>query len=168
MLAFTTSLRTPETMVSVLVASGRTVEVAVFVFIASSFWKRKVNDGHHSDSRTHIKDPKHIVEVQPPGGDRLLILLRVETPRNRVLFAPLDQLPLNICHRPAIEIILVGDSRCISLVPLTPPMHLSYRTRADQGRLIFFHSHPGQAPDKYRHKIFRARHSPVHQPLSPC
>ena len=106
----TALIRTP---VPVLVTSERAAGVVVFVFIASSFWKRKVSDGHRSDDKTHVKDLKDIVEVQPPGDDRLLIFLCVQTPRDRIPFAPLDQLPLNICHRPGIESILVGGSRSV-------------------------------------------------------
>ena len=125
---FTALIRTP---VPVLVTSGRAVEVVVFVFIVSSFWKQKVSDGRRSDDRTHVKVPKDIVEVQPPGGDRFFIFLRMETPRDRIPFAPLDHLPLNVCYRPEIESILVDDSRSMSLVPLTPSIHLSHHTRTD-------------------------------------
>ena len=94
------------------------------MFIASSFWKQKVSDGHNSDDRTHVKDPKDIIEVQPPGGDRLLIFLCVQMPGDWIPFAPLDQPPLNICYRPGIESISVGGSRSMSLVPLTLLIHL--------------------------------------------
>ena len=125
---FAALIRTP---VPVLVTSGRAVGVVVFVFIANSFWKRRVSDGHRSDNGTHVKGPKDVVEVQPPGGDRPFIFLRMEMPRDRIPFAPLDQLPLNVCYRSEIESILVDDSRSISLVPLTPSIHLSHHTRTD-------------------------------------
>ena len=60
----------------------------------------------HSSDRTHVKDLKNLIEVRPPGVDRLFITLRVETPRDHIPFAPLDQLPLDICHYPTIKYIL--------------------------------------------------------------
>ena len=78
-LVSTALIRTP---VPVVVTSGRGAGVVVSVFIASSFWKRKVSDGHRSDGRTHVKDPKDIAEVQSPGSDRLFIFLCIETPEN--------------------------------------------------------------------------------------
>ena len=103
----------------------------MFVFVASSFWKRRVSDGHRSDDKTHVKDLKNIVEVQPPGDDRLLIFLYLQTPRGRIPFAPLGQPPLNICHRPGIESILVGGPRSVSPVPLTSSIRSSRHTRTD-------------------------------------
>jgi hypothetical protein len=47
-----------------------------------------------------MKDP---VEVRPPGGDRLFVALRMEKSRDRISFTPLDDLPLDLCHSPAIE-----------------------------------------------------------------
>ena len=46
-----------------------------------------------------MEDP---VEVQPPGGDRLFIVLCVEKPRGHIPFALLNDLPLDLCHSPAI------------------------------------------------------------------
>jgi hypothetical protein len=47
-----------------------------------------------------VEDP---VEVQPPGGDRIFIILRVEKSREQIPFALLDDLPLDLRHGPAIE-----------------------------------------------------------------
>jgi len=47
-----------------------------------------------------MKDP---VEIQPPAGNRLFIVLRVEMSRDYVPFTPLDYAPLNLGHSPAIE-----------------------------------------------------------------
>ena len=47
-----------------------------------------------------MKDP---IEVQPPGRDRLLIVLGVEESRDRISFTPLDDVPLDLGHSPAIE-----------------------------------------------------------------
>ena len=52
-----------------------------------------------------MKDP---IEVQPPGRDRFLIVLGVESSRDHVPFSPLDDVPLNPGHGPAIE-KLVGE-----------------------------------------------------------
>jgi len=38
----------------------------------------------------YVKVLNNLIEAQPPGGDSLLILLRVEMPRNRGLFILLD------------------------------------------------------------------------------
>jgi hypothetical protein len=65
----------------------------------------------HLSNRTHAKDLKNPIEVQPPGGNHLLVVLRVKSSRYHTPFAPLDQLPLDICHRPAIESISVNGSK---------------------------------------------------------
>jgi hypothetical protein len=77
-------------------------ETVAFPLIASTFRKREVNDGHHSIDRTHLKDLKNLVEVRPPDGNFRFIFLRAETARDHIPFTPLDQLPLNLCHCPAI------------------------------------------------------------------
>jgi hypothetical protein len=65
--------------------------------------KLLVNNGHYKSDRTYVQDLKDILEIQPPGGDRLLIFLRVETPKGHIPFTPLDQLLLDIFHCPAIK-----------------------------------------------------------------
>ena len=60
------------------------------VFVASSFWKRKVSDGHRSSDRTYVEVLENLIEAQSPSGDRLFILPRVEIPRKYVPFTPLD------------------------------------------------------------------------------
>ena len=52
---------------------------------------------------------KNPVEVQPPGRDRLLVVLRVEHPREPISLAPLDDVLLDLGHSPTIE-SLVGES----------------------------------------------------------
>jgi len=47
-----------------------------------------------------MKDP---VQVQPPGGNCLFIVLRVEMSRDHIPFAPVDDAPPNLGHSPAIE-----------------------------------------------------------------
>ena len=46
------------------------------VFVASSPWNWKVSC---SDDRMHVEDLKNPVEIRPPSGDRLLVVLRVES-----------------------------------------------------------------------------------------
>jgi len=46
-----------------------------------------------------MKDP---VQVQPPGRDRLFVVLRVERPRKPISLTPLDDVLLYIGHGPAI------------------------------------------------------------------
>ena len=52
---------------------------------------------------THVEDVEDPVEVQPPGGNRPLIVLRVKNSRDRILFTPLDDAPLDLGHSPTIE-----------------------------------------------------------------
>ena len=59
-------------------------------FVASSFWGQEVSAGLYSSCWAHFKDLKNLVEVQLPGCDRLLVFLRVETPRDDVPSTPLD------------------------------------------------------------------------------
>ena len=47
-----------------------------------------------------MEDP---VEVQPPAGNRLFIVLRVEMSRDHIPFTPPDDAPLNLGHSPAFE-----------------------------------------------------------------
>ena len=47
---------------------------------------------------------KDSVEVQPPGGDRRFIVLRVVTPRNHIAFTPLDDVPLDLTRSPDREV----------------------------------------------------------------
>ena len=51
---------------------------------------------------THVEDVENPIEVQPPGGDRPLIVLRVENSREYISFTPLDDAPLDLGHSPAI------------------------------------------------------------------
>ena len=53
--------------------------------------------------RTHVEDVEDPIEVQPPGRNRPLIVLRVKKSRDRILFTPLDDAPLDLGHSPTIE-----------------------------------------------------------------
>ena len=53
--------------------------------------------------RTHVEDTKDPLEVQLPGGDRLSIVLRVVTSRDRVPPSPLGDVPLDLVHNPDPE-----------------------------------------------------------------
>ena len=46
---------------------------------------------------------KHLIEIQFPGGDRFLVILRVEEPGGCTSPALFDDLPLDFCSGPAIE-----------------------------------------------------------------
>jgi len=48
------------------------------------------------------------VEVHSPFTDRLSIIVRVQEPSDNVLFAPLDDLPLDLGRSPAIEVLVSG------------------------------------------------------------
>ena len=67
--------------------------------VNSQRWPRR-GDG------THVEGVENPVEVQSPGGDRPLIILRVENSRDRIFFTPLDDAPLNLDHSPAIESLI--------------------------------------------------------------
>ena len=125
------SFPAPETMMWLLVASWPTDGAAESVLTGSAFWEGEVNDGNHSNDRTHIKDPKNILEALPPAGDRLFIFLRTEMPTDHVPFTPLGELPLDIRYGPAIESITINSSRYTSLVQLTPAIDLLRRTWTD-------------------------------------
>jgi len=113
------------------VASWWTAGAAGSVFTGNASWEGEVSNGHHSNDRTYIQDPKNIHEAQPPGGDRLSIFLRMKMPTDHVPFTPLGKLPLDIHYSPAIESITINDSRYTSLVQLTPAIDLLHRTRTD-------------------------------------
>ena len=51
---------------------------------------------------THVEDVKDPIEAQSPGGDRPLIVLRVENSRDCTPFTPLDDPPLDLGYSPAI------------------------------------------------------------------
>ena len=165
---FTMSPSIPETVMWLLVAPWRTAGPAGSVFTGSASWEGEVSNGNHSNDSAHIKDLKNILEVRPPADDRLFISPRMEMPTDHVPFTPLAELPLNIPYGPAIESITMSDSRCVSLVQLTPVADLLHRTRTDRARPVAFHSSPGQVLDRYRRKITQARRDPVHSPLDPC
>ena len=55
-----------------------------------------------------MKDVKYPVEIHSPGTDRLSVIVRVEESSGQVLFATLDDLPLDLGRSPAIEILVSG------------------------------------------------------------
>jgi len=119
-------------MVWVFVTSWRAAETVAYVlvvFIASAFREQEVSNGHHSSDRTHVEDLKNLFEAQPLVGDRLFVFLRVEMPKDRAPFIPLDKLLLNICYGPAIESIVIDGSRYMLLTQLTLTTDLSHHTR---------------------------------------
>ena len=164
---FTASFWTPETTASVFVTSWRTAGTAASVGVASAFWERKVSSCHYPSDGTHVEDLKNLVQVHPPGSNRLFIFLRIEMPRDRIPFSPLGDILLNICHDPAVESIMSGGSRYMSLVKHTPKIGLSHHTRTDQLRPVSSHSSLGQALGRRLCKATRVRHDPDHSPPSP-
>ena len=52
---------------------------------------------------TYIEDVKDPVELQLPARDRLFVGLRVEMSRDRTSFLPIDDVPVDLGHSPAIE-----------------------------------------------------------------
>ena len=64
---------------------------------------------------THVEDVEDPVEVQPPGCDRPLIVLRVENSRDCISFTPLDDTPLDLGHSSTVENLVSGTlSICIA------------------------------------------------------
>jgi len=53
---------------------------------------------------THVEDANNPVEIQLPGRDRLFIVLRVVTSRDRVPSAPPCDVPLDLVHIPDREL----------------------------------------------------------------
>ena len=51
----------------------------------------------------YVEDVEDPVEVQPPGRNCPLIVLRVKNSRDRTLFTPLDDAPLDLGHSPTTE-----------------------------------------------------------------
>lgn len=112
--------------------SGRISEEVPWILAGSSVWGRKVSsDQTEVVDGTHVKDLKNPVEVRPPGDDPLLVLPRVKKSRDGIQFAPLDKLPLNLCHGPTIESILLNNSKRVSPVQLTPLAGLSHPAQTD-------------------------------------
>jgi len=64
--------------------------MAASELVASSFWRQKVSNAPRLRDKTYVKDLKNLLEVQPPGDDRLFIFLRMEMPGDRIPSAPLD------------------------------------------------------------------------------
>ena len=80
--------------------------------------------------RTHLKDMKNPVQVQPPSSDRLIVVLPVETSRDRISFTPLDDVPLDLGHSPAIE-GFVGKSFDVDIAGSTHIVNCSIALRTD-------------------------------------
>ena len=122
---FTASFLTLGLMVWVFAPSWRLGETVVAVFFGSSFQSLNVWNVPRSDGRTHVKGLKDLMKARPPGVDCLSIFPRVEISGHSIPFTPLDQPPLNICRRPAVESSLVESSRQTSVVELTTSIGLS-------------------------------------------
>ena len=81
---------------SVLMSAGR-----CYVCVYPKFnLETKSQQSSCEGNRMHVKDAKDPVEVQPPGGNRLLIVLRMITPKDRILFTSLGYIPLDLVRSP--------------------------------------------------------------------
>jgi len=85
-------------MVWGLVTSSLAAEAAGSVSLASVFWKREVSNGHCPSDGAHVKDLKNLVQVQPPGGNLLLVGLCTEVSRNHVSFPLFDDIAFYLRH----------------------------------------------------------------------
>ena len=56
--------------------------------------------------KTHVKDKKDLVQVQPPGCNHILIALRVQKSRDGISFTLLDDLPLDLNHGATTESVV--------------------------------------------------------------
>jgi len=63
-----------------------------------------------------MKDP---VEAQPPSGDGLLVILRMEKPRDRVPSAPFDDFPFYLRHGTATKSIIMSEPSEPCIIGLT-------------------------------------------------
>ena len=71
--------------------------------------------GSYGSDGTHVKDMKDPVEIQPPGRDRLLVVLCVEHPGDPISFTPLHNVPLDLSHSSAIwSIVSESPGVCIA------------------------------------------------------
>ena len=94
---------TLETTVWVLVIFWLTARTAGSVLIANVFWKQEVSKGPYSGDKTHVEDLKHLVQVQPPGGDLFLVGLGMQVSRNPVSFSLLDDIPSDLRYGPGVK-----------------------------------------------------------------
>ena len=86
-------------------------------------WSRR-SDG------TYVEDVEDPVEVQPPGRDRPLIVLRVKNSRDRILSTPLDDAPLDLGHSPAIA-NLVSEWPGICIIGSAHVVNCSIASKTD-------------------------------------
>ena len=57
---------------------------------------------------TYVEDVKDPSEVLPPTRNRIFVDLRMEDPRDRMSFTLVNDLPLDLGHSPAVEILVSG------------------------------------------------------------
>ena len=56
-----------------------------------------------SGEGTHVKDKTNFIELQPPGSNGIVVVLRMEGSREHIPFASFDYVTLDPSHDPAIE-----------------------------------------------------------------
>jgi hypothetical protein len=84
----------------------------------------------YRSERTHVKDMKNPVEIQPPGIDRLVVVLLVETSRDHISFTPLHDVLLDLGHSSAVK-SFVGGSSDIATAGSTHIVNCSIAPRTD-------------------------------------
>ena len=84
----------------------------------------------HKGDGTHVEDVKDPVEVQFPGGDRFFIARRMDESRDRVPLALFDDLPLDLCHSPAIKSV-VSELPKVGITGSTHVINCSIASRTD-------------------------------------
>ena len=63
----------------------------------------------------YVEDLKDPAEVQPPSGDRISIIPRLENPRDHVPSTLLDDLPIDLRHSSMMKLIVsVLSELCIA------------------------------------------------------
>ena len=73
---------------------------------------------------------KNPIEVQLPGRDRFLVILRMDKPRKWIPSALLDDVFLDLCNGPAINSVV--DKLCVIRVPdLIHLVNCSIASRTD-------------------------------------
>ena len=125
--AVETSLLGSETIAWMSEVPRRTA--GSFASVASSVWKQNV-DNRREEGRsegTHLDHATNPIEIRPPGRDCLTVVLCMEGSGEHTPFAPLDDMPLDLNHGPAI-VILVNNS---TGVWVASPTHVVSFSRMD-------------------------------------
>ena len=118
-------------------------------------WQRSCGSGG-----THVEYMKDPLEVRPPGGNRLFVVLRVEMSGNYVPFSPLDDVPMNLSRGPAIESSISASSRMSTAGQLTWSTAQLPPTPTDRVHPFVSRASPDQGLCRHQRRPARGRHSP--------